>query len=41
MNAAPGIAAQLEPMLKDIANVRFLDANTLPGAAARPLTACT
>ena len=32
-----GIAAQLEPMLKDIANVRFLDANTLPGAGCSPL----
>lgn len=27
-----GIAAQLEPMVKDIPHVRFLDANTLPGA---------
>ena len=32
-----GIAAQLEPMLKDIANVRFLDANKLPGAGCSPL----
>ena len=27
-----GIAAQLEPMLKDLPGVRFLDANLLPGA---------
>ena len=27
----------LQPMLKDIANVRFLDANTLPGAGCSPL----
>ena len=32
-----GIAAQMEPMLKGIANVRFLDANTLPGAGCSPL----
>ena len=32
-----GIAAQLEPLLKDIAHVRFLDANTLPGAGCSPL----
>ena len=32
-----GIAAQLEPLLKDIANVRFLDANKLPGAGCSPL----
>ena len=32
-----GIAAQLEPMLRDIPGVRFLDANTLPGAGCSPL----
>ena len=32
-----GIAAQLEPMLRDIPGVRFLDANTLPGAGCSPV----
>ncbi len=36
-----GISAQLEPMLKDIANVRFLTPTRCPARAARPLTACT
>ena len=32
-----GIAAQLEPMLKDLPGVRFLDANLLPGAGCSPV----
>ena len=32
-----GIAAQLEPMLRVIPGVRFLDANTLPGAGCSPV----
>lgn len=32
-----GIAAQLEPMLRDIPGVRYLDANTLPGAGCSPV----
>ena len=32
-----GIAAQLEPMLKDLPGVRFLDANLLPGAGRSPV----
>ena len=32
-----GIAARLEPMLRDIPGVRFLDANTLPGAGCSPV----
>ena len=32
-----GIAAQLEPMLKDLPDVRFLDANLLPGAGCSPV----
>ncbi len=32
-----GIAAQLEPMLKGLPGVRFLDANLLPGAGCSPV----
>ena len=32
-----GIAAQLEPMLKDLPGVRFLDANLLPRAGCSPV----
>lgn len=37
MSGVPGIAAQLEPMLKDLPGVRFLDANLLPGAGCSPV----
>ena len=40
-NARPDVLVivppSITPMLKDIANVRFLDANTLPGAGCSPL----
>lgn len=32
-----GLAAQLEPMLAGLPGVRFLDANTLPGAECSPI----
>ena len=32
-----GIAARLAPMLQGLPGVRFLDANTLPGAVCSPV----